>query len=141
MKKLTTSLQNFRYGTQYISTPIKVEWFHFDLNDDDSIDPRIFWDKEFNQFCDYTINNPTNFSGDKNYLNTSIEEIPAMDTYSLIPNKSISKPENIIIVPKPDIKYISDEVATTMFITLTNENGIVNHIYNLPFGVIGRIIF
>lgn len=139
MKKLLTSLRNFRYGREHIKGPIQVEWFHYDLDEDDSIDPRFFSNEELNQFQDFTVTNETNFGGGKEYLNTTVEEIPNSDLYNLIQNERLNEPENLIITPTPNIQH-NNGIATTMFIILTDDNGIDRHEYYLPFGVIGRII-
>jgi len=92
-----------------------------------------------NQFRDFTVTNETNFGGGKEYLNTTVEEIPNSDLYSLIQNERLNGPENLIITPTPEIHH-NNGITTTMFIILTDDNGIDRHKYNLPFGVIGRII-
>ena len=138
MKKLLTQLRNFKYNDKHIIGPLKVEWFHYDLNDDEFIDPRIFTDEEFKKFQEFTLANDTNFAGGKDYFDTNEDEIPNSDIYTLVPEERLDMPENLIIVPEPKLER--NGVARTMYIELTDETGKKKHNYNLDFGVIGRII-
>ncbi len=137
MKKLITPLRNFRYGNRHITGPVKVEWFHYDLDEDELTDARIFTDEEFKKFQEFTVSNLTNFAGGKDYLNTTEEEIPNSNLYSLFVDPRLDRPENLIIVPNPELE--KNGISRTMFILLTDENGNTKHHYDLPFGVIGRI--
>lgn len=138
MKKLLTQFRNFKYNDKYIAGPVKVEWFHYDLTEDESIDPRIFSDEEFKEFQEFTLANNTNFAGGKDYLNTNEDEIPNSDIYSMISDEKLYMPENLIIIPNPELD--KNGVSRTMLIELTDEAGEKKHNYNLKFGVIGRII-
>lgn len=57
----------------------------------------------------------------------------------LVPDSRLAFPEYLIIKPDYEIEN-GTAVSSIMQIVLLDGNGAVNHRYDLPFGVIGRIL-
>jgi len=110
-----------------------------DLEEDETEGIRGFAYQELEKFQTYTVTNTVNFAGPKEYLKVVEADIPDINEYDSLAHDSGTYPEHLILVPHPEIEN-SHLMSDCMEILLMNENGAPNHSYNLPFGVIGKMI-
>lgn len=136
--KLQTQLRLFRFNSQINTTPINVEWFLYDENNDDD-ETRAFTYEELKRFEDYAVQNTVNFPPNgKNYAASTDDEAPNCDlTSQSVADDSLHFPKNIILRRNPSIAR--DGIMNCMDIMLVNEAGEDSHRYDLPFDVVGRI--
>jgi len=116
-----------------------VEWFRYDLKEDLDENITDFNERDLQLFQSYTVSNPVNFSGGKEYFTVSEGELPIEVELDLVPDSRLAFPEYLIIKPGYEIEN-GTAVSSIMQIALLDEKGAVNHKYDLPFGVIGRIL-
>jgi hypothetical protein len=136
---LRTRLKNFRFDAKVQTDIYLVEWFRYDLDENTEENIRPFNHSELEKFQGYAVPNAWNFGGGKDYLITNQNEAPTEVMDDLVPNERIKYPECLILIPKADIRGIKG-VSAFMKIALIDEQGRDRDDYNLPFGVIGRII-
>lgn len=138
-KKLETKLSNFRYNSLIVKNTFTVEWFRYDLNESLEENISAFDDADLKLFQNYVVANTNNFSGPKNYFTPTEGDIPIEDIYDWVADERLEHPDYLIIKPEPTIDH-SGKISRVMEIILLSPNGEENHTFNLPFGVIGRIL-
>lgn len=136
-KKLQTQLMNFRFNSIIQKWPIHIEWFRYDLNED--LEERVsgLSETEAHQLSNFAAANSINFDGGKQHQSALDEDIPFDDIFDYIPDERQTEPDYFLLVPKPKL---SKGIANWMPIILTDANGNDKHNYDLPFGLVGRII-
>ncbi len=136
-KKLLTQLMNFRFNSFIQKSPIEIEWFRYDLNED--LEERVsgLSETEAHQLSNFAAVNSVNFGGKKQHQSAHDEDLPFDDVFDYIPDEKQTSPEYLLLVPTP--KLIKG-IAKWMPIILTDANGHDKHDYDLPFGVVGRIV-
>jgi hypothetical protein len=138
-QKLQTSLSNFKFDSFIQKSTITVDWFRYDLDKDIEENITGFNPVDLKLFVDYTVAHPVNFGGGKNSLITNDDELPVEDIYDLVPNERINFPEYFILKPHPELAKGGDKYSF-MDIKLLDQSGSDNHSYDLPFGVVGRVL-
>lgn len=138
-QKLQTPLHHFRFNRETQKRSLNIDWFKYDL--DESVEDNIsgFTPKELELFRNFTLANDLNFSGDKNYHLTNSGEIPVQELLDLVHDPQLNYPTHLILLPKPEIER-SFAISPFMKIILLNAKGEHQHNYDLPFGVIGRVL-
>lgn len=138
--KLQTQFQLFRYNrTSFHKSPITVEWFLYDENNEDD-ETRAFTHEELQQFINYAVQNTVNFPPDgKDHLNATDDDAPNCDLLlQSVSDENLNFPKNIILRRSPSINGTG--IMHCMDIMLVNQAGEDSHRYDLPFDVVGRIL-
>jgi len=138
-QKYQTPLTNFKFGRIRSKGTYLIDWFRYDLNQDVSQNVSGFEHEDKMLFDQYVVGNYLNFFGDKNVYILSEDELPEEARDSFVHNTALHFPKYFLLLPDPKIDK-TGKVSEIMHIVLLNNEGKENHTYNLPFGVIGRII-
>lgn len=138
-KKLQTSLRYFKFNNTTQSGIVQIDWYKFDLFDDSENRVCGFTDKELGMVTDYVVSNQLNFYGAKNYHRIKKDELPMVKYLDLVTDQQLIYPSYLIIKPIPDILN-GIGISKIMEAMLLSEKGEYHHTFNLPFGIIGKIL-
>ena len=137
-QKLRTNLRYYRFHANKMANPVVIEWYRYDLDENEEDNIRGFSPEELKKFENYVVQNFINFEGGKSYFIVSEGEEPVEAFYSIFEDERVDTPEYLIIKPETNIAKGAG-YAKFMQIELLNADGKSNHFYNLPFGAIGKI--
>ncbi|GEM_PF-2428604 len=137
-KTLTTNLQHFRYNIDEQHELFKVEWFYFDPEE---VTARGFSEDELNLFIDYVVTNQINFVGGKNYHELPDDfETVSLEVDSFSEEEKLTSPQYIVLTSMPRVNS-RNELDFIMDILLLTNQGLPVHSYDLPFYVVGKLVY
>lgn len=143
MYTLQTDLTHFRFLKEEPKHEhFRVEWYKLEENEDNSESYGVcLSEHDLQALLHYVETNSINFHNPKKFdCDNENSSIPRCGTADLKPIDS-DVPKNLVLKKKPLLTHKEDTIFPCMDIELLDEDGGLSHRLELPFNLIGKIVW
>jgi hypothetical protein len=133
MYNLKVQLTHFRFNTFHQHGPFRITLYKL-MNDEEGAS---LTHEELTKLTNYITGNKVNFIN-QNYHNCELDDVPSLSIYDSMPSNGIF-PRYLILRKDPQMPKSGGEIYSGMDIELLDQNGSLNHTYNLDFDLIAEV--